>query len=239
MESIEAGLEDVENSILELEKCDIEYGRIYRTALEHAVLLLRGSEKAPSYIQERVKRLHALLYGMHEQMAYRSSCYNPLHRQISKIKDRDISGYFSPLLQKHIDRMYPCTEKNGNLILFSLGRSKYAVFGRIKEQIDSMESEKISEILEKKIPVFPEQSEVFQQEIFNAARMLHVQNKIHGEFALYCDEVMDVQEVDQEHTEKNLYPLKVPYPHVPGRIRFRGNSYCLIRPWLQKEKDLS
>jgi len=237
MQSIESRVEDIENSILELERYDIEYGEKYRSALENSVLLLRESEKGPSYVQERAKRLHSLLFKIQDRLDYRSSFYNPIHRQISKIRDLDIVDYFSPTLKKRMDRIVPCMEQKGNLILFRLGKTKYAVFGVLKEKIDAMDAEKVSELLScEEICCFPPESELFTGEIMNAESLLHVENRIHGNFGLYCDEVIDIRNVDRELTEKNIFPFGRPHPNVPGRIKLQGVSYCLVRPWIKTER---
>jgi len=234
MESIESRVGEIEKNLLELERFDIEYGREYVSALENAVLLLRESENGPAYVQERAKRLHSLLFHARDRMEYRSAFYNPLHRQITKIKDTDISDYFSPALRKRLDGLNPCLEKKGNLILYRLGRTRYAVFGELKERRDAVSYKELKKMsFSGSEPyIFPPESKSFQSDIFNAKNFMIVNHKVNGVYALYYDEILDIREMDREHIEKNIYPLRRPHPNVPGRVKIQGTSYCLLRPWM-------
>jgi len=235
MDSIESRVEDIEKNLLELERYDIEYGREYSAALENAVLLLRESDNGPAYVQERARRLHSLLSHIQDRLEYRSSFYNPIYRQITKIRDTDISDYFSPALKKRMDNLVPCAEKKGNLILYRLGKTNYAVFGTLVEKTESLSPDELMSKFsqEKYFSVFPHQCKSFQSDIENSGGVLIINHPVHGKYGLYYNEILDIKNMDSEHVEKNIFPLKRPHPNVPGRIKIHGVSYCFLRPWIQ------
>jgi hypothetical protein len=167
-------------------------------------------------------------------MEYRSSIYNPLYRQIAKIRDSDISDYFSPALRRRVDGLIPGQNKKGNLILYSLGKTRYAVFGELKEKQNAIPYDEIKKVSspDMDLSIFPPESETFKSDINNAKYFMIVKDKVLGNYALYYDEILDIREIDKEHVEKNIFPLKRPHPNVPGRIKIQGITYCLIRPWV-------
>lgn len=232
MTEIMSRAEALETRINEMERFDAENLDRLRSALEDCTVFLRESEKAPVYIQERARRLHSLLKEKENTSSYRASQYGPIYRQIDRIKDTEISDYFSPALKKRLDNMYPCQKKKGNTVFFHLNSTCYAIFGSIMKIMKPVAHEEASKFHPggETVTVFPPMSEAFAEEIASSAKLILFKTK-RIPLAVYADEIIDKRDLDQDHIKNNLLDIYYPHRMIPGKFRLEGKSYYLIKTW--------
>ena len=233
MTGVMSRIEDLESRINGIELADSRMLEDLRNLLLESTVFLRESENAPVYIQERAKRLHNLLREKEDKAAYRASQYGPIYRQIDKIKDTDISDYFSPALKKRLDNMYPCRKTKGNAVFFRLGKTKYAIFGKIIKIIKAVPFSDAAKFHPSgtEIEIFPPKSEAFSSEIKNAEKLMILETA-RGTFGAYADELLGKKELDLDHVRKNLFDIYYPHRMIPGKFRIEGITYYLLKSWL-------
>jgi len=231
MEELHDGMETMEQELVAVEAMEQEMTRRLQELLEKSTVMIRAGEKAPAYMSERVKRLHSLIRKLIEERGYSPSAYHPLHRQIDRIRDTDLSDFFSPALSRRIDSMYGKRQEDANAVFYELGNVRFCVFGKIVETVEGVDFER-GESLARSRGVgflFPETAEGFEKSLQRCSLMFV---ELHdGEMAaLFCERVTDKRMLDRFGIRRELTALSEPHRFVEGYFLIEGQRNYLIHP---------
>lgn len=231
---------EIQENLFDIEKSHRSTGeKIQRLQEEAAELIGIGSESGSSYVQERALRLQTILGRLDGQYNLLQAEFGILHRQIDKIKDTVLSDYFSPSLNRRIDKLVESRfapegttvarpSRKNRFIIYRLGEMHFGVYGRLIKHLKNISagSAKKIKIQEGQIGFFPEKedSAFFREEDTEIRDLLVVKrpgmdSKYMG---LWCEELVRLEERDPSDIEARIQPLNVPHRYVAGKMFMGG-----------------
>ncbi len=237
----------LQEAVLSIEKLEIEVSQKFQDSRQLSSALAHEAADAPMYLRERSARLAALIKKMHLEIDDHRQRLSVLFRQIDKMKDPLLSDFFSPMIEKALERIMANRPEARHAIrqarpLYMLGNVRFAAPGlplkRIKN-ISYRDLPRIREMIQAKnfdlsgepaiLDVFPEKPEENYFSSPDSRLDLLLCRLGDGKFlGLWCEKILSVLPDEEEPLEKKAVPVNL-NRWITGSVTRGGEKYFLIR----------
>ncbi len=226
----------LESKIGELERTRFDHEKDFQDLFAGTAELLDLCRSGPAYVRERARRLNDLLNRLHRATGYMPGRFRLLLRQIDKIKDPVLSDYFSPSLQKRLDRL---TEQNAPAariptrpLLLSLGNLNFCLDAPVCQVLRAVRVAGQSAWKFPRGPVdfFPGNLDTaFAPDPAPDRLNLLVARQKNRFLGLWFEQTARVSREEADRLTRNARPLERPHRLLAGKTKFAGRTVFIFK----------
>lgn len=226
----------IEQKLLELEKNHTQQSQGYNDLFAEVGRLAELSAQGPAYVHERSLRLCSLVSKINTEHASTGRVYGALFRQISKIQDNTISDYFSPAVNRNLDRILRQRTRfrtGTHLVIYQLGDMLFGVYGQLSKRFRGIKGNRTQKIkvANKQIEFFPHNLQIFTNADHESKSydLLIFRSKSGKHYGFWTEGILDMQKEAPAKIQTTLHPSAKLHRLVSGSFQKSGKRVNLIQ----------
>lgn len=224
----------LQRELLQLEEHHYRTEERYTRLFENSAELIHLADSGPAYIRERARRLQGLLTRLRAEIGYSGKRYHSLYRQIDRMQDSIISDFFSPLIEKQMNRIlrkeYPEKLTSATtLLIYRLDGMLFGVSGQVLRRYERVKPQSSIRLRNgDPLECFPERPEGLTETDRRRPGLLIISRDPAPPLGLWFDRLLEIRRKDAAELLAGVQPLDFEHRYIKGRIRSEGRTIYLI-----------
>jgi len=215
---------ELEKDFLKLEEEELRFQTEYeRLRGEASLLRSPRSPRTPGFVYERIERLKAILSEKSRMLDETRGKTKLLFRQTDRLKNPVYTDLRMP-----VSRPIVREKKSGALVLYTLGKTVFAVEGLPLKRFRFLSGRKVGlKSAEKEMVYFPEKPEMFTG-AKKPLQLLVYRVAENAFLALWCEKILKIRYDQPDVARRAVRPQK-PNRWISGSFKLEGQYVNLIR----------